>query len=208
MHHQGQLALLAGISIDRLARLVKDPLGSTPDADLRGELRRRRRRRLRPVRRLAKRVRGRLGRAPEATVERVGPAPDPAEQIAAAAARQLRDLRLLRRLVPDAATVVFALQPLAPAAGKALSPEEEELFAILDLLHPGRWPQLKRRLETHWDGYAAQLEEGCRELGVPFVDLARAPYEGWCFVDRVHMTDHGHYSAAALLEEVLSVGVA
>jgi hypothetical protein len=123
--------------------------------------------------------------------------------VAAAAARQLRDLRRLRRLVADGANVVFALQPLAPHTGKELSPEEEELFAILDVLQPNRWPRLQRLLESHWGPYAAMLEQGCADLGVPFADLSRAEYAGWCFVDRVHMTDHGHDLAASVLEEVV-----
>ena len=213
MHHQAQLGVLTSVSIAKLARLVSDPLVTHADVELRRELRRRRRRRLRPylrpARRLSKRIRGRFAAGAGSTVPEAPdahPRADTQELIAGAAARQLRDLRLLRRLVVDRATVIFALQPLAPHTTKALSPEEEELFAILDLLQPGRWPQLRRLLETRWGSYAAMLAEGCREMGVPFVDLSRGEYTGWCFVDRVHMNDHGHDCAAAMLEEVLPVG--
>jgi hypothetical protein len=214
MHHQAQLEVLTGVSIAKLARLVKEPFAGRGDDELRRELRRRRKRRLRPylrpVFRLSKRIRGRFspGVAPAAPSAPDSRQPAGTEEVvAAAAARQLRDLGLLRRLVADGAHVVFALQPLAPHTAKALSPEEEELFEILDVLQPGRWPPLKKFLETRWSEYAALLEAGCRELGVPFVDLSRGEYTGWCFVDRVHMTDHGHDSAAALLEEVLPVGI-
>ena len=47
------------------------------------------------------------------------------------------------------------------------------------------------------------LERGCAELGVPFVDLSQATYTGWCFVDRIHMTDRGYEAAAAAIEELL-----
>ena len=40
-------------------------------------------------------------------------------------------------------------------------------------------------------------------LGVPFVDTSRARLEGWCFVDRAHMTDRGYDAAAEMLEEVV-----
>jgi hypothetical protein len=200
------MARLASVPITRLARLVDDPLGHFRDPALRRELSRRRRkrwsRRLRPLRRLEKRIRGRFSAAAEEPAPR--PAlPEPTTQaFLDAAARQLRDLRLLRRLVPTEARVVFALQPLAPHTQKKLSPEEQDLFAALEVLQPGRWPQLKRLLATHWGEYTAALEEGCAAAGIPFVDLSRGEYEGWCFVDRVHMTDHGHDTAAAMLERM------
>ena len=212
MHHQAHLRLLASVSITRLARMVHEPLAQFGEGALSaGGLRRRRR--------------GADAHAPPAgqpprqarsgalCLGRPGPATgDPpageggghsGEVVAAAAARQLRDLCLLRRLVADEAKVVFALQPLAPHTSKQLSPEEEELFAILDVLQPNRWPQLRRLLETQWGPYAAMLEQGCAEAGVPFVDLSRADYTGWCFVDRVHMTDHGHDLAASVLEQMV-----
>ena len=58
-------------------------------------------------------------------------------------------------------------------------------------------------LETHWGDYAGALQEGCAAAGIPFLDLSRAEYEGWCFVDRVHMNDRGHDVAAAMLERVV-----
>jgi hypothetical protein len=205
MHHEAHIARLANVPITKLARLVDDPLGRLPARRLRRELRRRLAwrlyRRVRPFRRLEKRVRGRFS-APAA--ETAAPAPDAPPDVSAAAARQLRDLRLLRRLVPSEARVVFALQPLAPYTDKQLSLEEEDIFAALDVLQPGRWQRLKRMLETHWGDYAAALEAGCAEAGVPFVDLSRGDYEGWCFIDRVHMNDHGHDLAAAILEPMVT----
>jgi hypothetical protein len=208
MHHQAHLGMLASVSITRLARLVNDPLALFGDRRLRKELKRRRdariRGRLRPVNQAVKRVRGRFAQAAPALPKASPPTQEDAEgMVAAAAARQLRDLRLLRRIVADGARVVFALQPLSPHTGKRLSPEEEELFALLEMLQPNAWPRLKRQLETEWGPYAAMLEQGCADAGVPFVDLSRADYHGWCFVDRVHMTDHGHDLAASVLEEVV-----
>jgi hypothetical protein len=207
MHHEAHMARLASVPITRLASLASDPLGTFGDKALRRELARRRRRRLyrrvRPYRRLEKRIRGRFaGAVPEPAATPSPPEPTP-DTFAEAAKRQLRDLRLLRRLVPAQAKIVFALQPLAPYTGKELSPEEQELFAALDVLQPSRWPQLKRLLETYWGDYAAALEDGCADAGIPFLELSRAGYQGWCFVDRVHMTDHGHDTAAAMLERVV-----
>ena len=47
-------------------------------------------------------------------------------------------------------------------------------------------------------------QEGCASSGVPFDDLSEGEYEGWCFVDRVHMTDRGHDAAAAMLERMVT----
>ena len=210
-YDEGRLRILASHSISELARLAGDPLGRLGDRELRQELRSRRQsrihRRLRRVRRLRKRVRGFLSRgAPE-------PVRAPADSdalldgvVAEAASRQLTCLRLLRRLLPEEARLVFALQPIAWGTGKELSSEERELFDLLDLVQPVRWHRLRSLLETRWPSYSALLDEGCGAVSVPFVDLARGDYSGWCFIDRVHMTDRGYEAAAAALEEVLRDG--
>jgi len=211
MYDEGHIHTLTGFAIPRLARLADDPVGALGDGALRSELRKRRRarlrRRLRPVRRLAKRIRGRFARRLAPARARL-PADMPEEQfdevVAEAATRQLRDLRHLRRLVPGEARVVFGLQPTAWATTKEWSPEEVELFDVLDQIQPLRWKRLKHLLDTRWTSYAAMLEQGCSEGGVPFVDLSRGEYSGWCFVDRIHMTDRGYETAAAVLEEVLT----
>jgi hypothetical protein len=211
MHHEAQLRRLASVSIARLSRLAVEPLTLFEDDELRRELRRRRGRRLRTrfptASQLEKRVRGRFS-------SHIAPptdAPPPEEELdenaimTDAAARQVRDLSLLRGLVPHKARVLFALQPLAPYTGKRLSPEEEELFALLDVLQPNRWPELSHLLETQWGTYAGLLKQGCAEVGVPFIDLGQGKYEGWCFIDRIHSTDRGYDTAAELLEEALSL---
>jgi hypothetical protein len=194
-----------------LSRLAVEPLTLFEDDELRRELRRRRGRRLRTrfptASQLEKRVRGRFS-------SHIAPptdAPPPEEELdenaimTDAAARQVRDLSLLRGLVPHKARVLFALQPLAPYTGKRLSPEEEELFALLDMLQPNRWPELSHLLETQWGAYTGLLKQGCAEVGVPFIDLGQGEYEGWCFIDRIHSTDRGYDTAAELLEEALSL---
>ena len=141
------------------------------------------RRRLRPIRGLVKRVRGRFTRS--------GPRPGPgaaaggharAEQfdavVAQAAARQLRDLRHLRRLVPAEARVVFGLQPAAWSTAKEWTPEEVELFEVLDQIQPLRWKRLKHLLRAAAAAAAAAtLEQGCgARPAFPFVDLSRGDY--------------------------------
>jgi hypothetical protein len=188
--------------VDDLVRLVKTAesggrLSAIGDADLRRELARRLRRRLH---RAQKAEAGKPGRSKKK------PEPDPDDVVETAATVQLRDLRALRRLVPDDADVVFALQPVATQTGKELTDEERELFESLDVMQARttRWPVVKGLLETHWPAYADRLAQGCDELGVPFVDLSRAGYSGWCFVDRIHMTERGYELAASYLQESLT----
>jgi hypothetical protein len=207
-YDEARVRTLTGFSLRRLARLAGDAVGTLDDRALRAELRRRRgvrmHERLKPLRRFRKRVRGKLAPGAPAPADAPPPGGDAlGEVVAEAAARQLRDLRLLRRLARDDAPVVFALQPIAWSTRKKLSPEEKEIFGLLDAIQPLRWSRLKELLERRWGDYAAALERGCAAAGVPFVDLARGDYSGWCFVDRIHMTDRGYEGAAAVLEEVL-----
>ena len=128
------------------------------------------------------------------------------EAVTSAAAHQLRDLGLLRRMVPEAATVVFVLQPYALMVDREPSPEEEEIFAALDLIQGEKWDPVREHIRESWGPYAAELEAGCDAIGVPFLDMAKADLSGWCFVDRAHLTDRGYDAAAAILEEVLPGG--
>jgi hypothetical protein len=189
---------LAARPVRELARLSGNPLATFDDIALLVELGHRLTARLR--RRLAWIRKQPAAPAPRRRKPGRG---SPNEVTASAADRQLRDLRALRRLVPDEATVVFALQPFAAKVEKQWSSEEDEIFAALDVVQGRQWRMMKRLLLTHWDAYAAMLERGCAELGVPFVDLSQATYTGWCFVDRIHMTDRGYDAAAAAIEALL-----
>src|SRR4029079_7315189 len=125
------LRLLSTIPIDvleRLARAGRDPLASASTSELRSEL-----------------LRGLRGRRPEpAGKPKVGKVEDPEAIVESAARVQLRDLRALRRLVPDEARVVFALPPVATHVCKELTEEERELFDALDVMQAnrGRWKAL------------------------------------------------------------------
>lgn len=198
------LRRLLAMPVEELIRLVKTAetggrLAAISDGDLRRELTRRLRRRL-PGSKPSSPSGDRRARSKKK------PEPDPDEVIETAATVQLRDLRALRRLVPDNAEVMFALQPVAPHTGKELTDEELALFESLDVMQARttRWPIVKELLESHWGAYAERLEQGCGELGVPFVDLSRAAYSGWCFVDRIHMTERGYELAASFLHESLT----
>jgi hypothetical protein len=193
------LRRLSAMPVDELERLVKQgrTLEDFSAAELRSELWRR----LRPARKQA--AKPAAGRPPKTRPVKTV---DPEAVVEVASRVQLRDIRALRRLVPDEAQVVFALQPVAPRTGKVLTEEERTLFESLDVMQAGasRWRILSELFETHWDPYAERLAAGCAELGVPFTDLSTAEYTGWCFIDRIHMTDHGYDTAAAFLAEAVT----
>jgi hypothetical protein len=147
----------------------------------------------------------RLNRTPR-TKQQEPPPPDHAETIVATAARrQLRHLRNLRRLVPDDAEVVFALQPIAQHTDKELTDAEAAAFEAIDVVdeETHMW-MFKKLFVTAWPEYVRALSEGCANLAVPFIDLSDATYTGWCYVDRVHMTERGHDIAAAFLLEAMT----
>ena len=196
MFHDSRYRKLAGIPIRTLVAAA-DGAGRFGERELAAELRRR------LVKRARKRFRRRRAATPPARSERRQGVIDEAESVATAARLQLRDLRSLRRIVPAEASVVFALQPTAFGVEKEPSPEERELFAVLDKIQGRRWQERRRLFETQWGAFAAAIERGCAELGVRFVDLARGRYEGWCWVDRVHMTDRGYDAAAEMLETLI-----
>jgi hypothetical protein len=152
--------------------------------------------------------RGRAGRwKPRPRLPRRRPDSDPREDpeaiLAEALAFQLRDLRALRRMVPDEAEVVFALNPFA-LKSKQLTEEEKAILETLEVIHGGggrgdTWALA----ESHWDALVAATAEGCAEIGVRFVNLSDAPYTGWCFVDEVHTNARGYDIAASFLLESL-----
>jgi hypothetical protein len=105
--------------------------------------------------------------------------------------------------------LTFVLQPLANWVRSPAAPEEERLFAELELR--GAFSESYGdvlSLKTH-KAYANRLKMGAEKIGVNFIDFAdvlakRIRNDEWIFVDRIHFTDIGHDIAAnALLKELL-----
>jgi hypothetical protein len=112
-----------------------------------------------------------------------------------------RDLGILVKAFSDTSNIVFAVQPFASAISKMLTPEEEQLFAITDNMQLKHWQMLKTELIQLWPAYVHALENICAELDIRFVDLNRIKYNGWVFVDRVHMNDAGYMQSAHYLAQ-------
>ena len=94
---------------------------------------------------------------------------------------------------------VVVLRGASPAADRIAVLRPTDAGTTLALYEPVAFAEVLAAadLPSVWDA------RGCADAGIPFVDLSRAPYEGWCFVDRVHMTDRGHDTAAAMLERMV-----
>ena len=154
-------------------------------------------------------ARGRAARwkqSPRTPRRRAADEPDDSGSVLAEAfAVQLRDLRALRRMVPDDAEVVFAMNPFALKSGKQLTEEEQAILDALEVIHGGTGRSAAWALaKSHWEGLVAATAEACAEIDVRFVDLTDAPYTGWCFLDEVHMTSRGYDIAAEFLLDSLS----
>ncbi|MBC8394173.1 MAG: hypothetical protein ISS57_11795 [Anaerolineales bacterium] len=114
-----------------------------------------------------------------------------------------RDLRIIDRSLPTSVKVTFIMQPFASASSKELTPEEQRLFNITDNLAGSHWEVLKNDLVELWPSYVHELETMCSELGIAFMDLSEKEFDGWVYVDRVHMTDKGYLQAAQFIAEEL-----
>ncbi len=115
-----------------------------------------------------------------------------------------RDLRVFNTLARGLGVpLYFALQPLATWIDKRLSPEEQEIFALLDKLQGPEWQVLKSGLGLVRDQYFGDLARICAREGVPFCNMNHEPVfreDSWLFVDRVHLTDRGHAADADVLK--------
>lgn len=124
------------------------------------------------------------------------------ERMAVAAARRLRDLRVLVRSVPTGTRVLLCLQPLATTRTRDITPEERARYdfdaPVLGILH--------NAVEENWSAYADLLATGCAELGASFLDLAADRFVGDSFADTAHLTDAGNRQAAELIQAALDGG--
>lgn len=114
-----------------------------------------------------------------------------------------RDLRVFRALANGVgAKFYFVLQPLATWLDKHLSPEESELFKILDAM-PGDWEILAKQIAEVKNEYFADVERITKYMGIPYCNLNLSPEfktNEWLFVDRVHLTDRGCELASEILK--------
>jgi hypothetical protein len=104
--------------------------------------------------------------------------------------------------------VLFAVQPFADPSMRQLHSDERDLISPLGVGASGWWGSTLEFIGDQWRSYIEMLRAGCEEIGVPFGVLEPSEFEGWAFVDRVHMTDAGQQQAARKLLEMMANGSA
>lgn len=102
--------------------------------------------------------------------------------------------------------VSYFLQPCALWVDKVPTPEESELFTLLDAQGGQSWGMLMRYLREVYPTYRQDLRALCAQRGILFDDLNESvPKHGWLFCDRAHLTDEGSAFVAEFIAERLGV---
>jgi hypothetical protein len=117
---------------------------------------------------------------------------------------QMRDLRLISKLINTRTKLIFALQPFSFAIKRSTSTEEKALFAMWDErdgTQEREWKILRTKMIEWWDDYVIGLCNACKEHNIQFVDLNTLKFDGWCFIDRIHTTDNGNEQVARRIAE-------
>ncbi len=119
-----------------------------------------------------------------------------------------RDCEYLQMLAKkNNTTVTFVMQPFIPWLNKSLTPQEINLFALLDQ-EAESFSRVLLELEQCKDEYRHDIERICERVGMRFFDLNSASElkrPNWLFVDRAHFTDEGNDTVAKLLVRELSL---
>jgi carbamoyltransferase len=132
-----------------------------------------------------------------------GPSPTADEAARQALRIQTRDIVLLRRLCQTTTELAVVIQPFALTAKTDLTDEEEHLFDLLFRSKRESYALNKERMTDLWPPYVQKLADACRDQGIHVIDANRCSFQGWCFIDPVHMTDHGYATVADYIEENL-----
>lgn len=123
------------------------------------------------------------------------------EQVLTCFRRDIRLWALLREAMSF--KLYFAFQPMAPWTKKGLTPQEQELFSLLDEgCGQQGWDQISGYLQEQKKDYAADVRRICQEQEIPFLDLNQEPgmaRPDWLFVDRAHLTDLGYQRVSEIV---------
>jgi hypothetical protein len=102
-------------------------------------------------------------------------------------------------------SAIFMLQPFIPWMRKSLTPQESELFDLLDQ-EAGDFSSILSELTEIREKYKQDLKAICVNIGLRFIDLNEASElqePNWLFVDRAHFTDLGNSVIARSIVQYL-----
>jgi hypothetical protein len=109
-----------------------------------------------------------------------------------ALAQLRRDLALLVRAKRPGARILYAMQPTTTLAKPELTLEEQGLIAVHQHYNT-MWRQVfEPHVKALLPAWIEAVATACADLDVPFTDLNRLDYEGWCFCDQGHLMDRGN----------------
>lgn len=114
-----------------------------------------------------------------------------------------RDIRIIKSIAEVLCCQVhFVLQPVATWLNKTLSPQEKELFSILDNHQGAAWYALAHFFRNYQISYTQAIASACADNQIPFLDANKSidlTHSEWLFVDRVHLTNKGYEVLANLI---------
>lgn len=116
-----------------------------------------------------------------------------------ALALERRDLQFIVRACGPAVPVFFALQLFSTLAKPNLTVEEQELFELYRQKDKIWSKVIEPYSVKYLPRYSQSLAQVCADLGVVYTDLNDLDFEGWCFLDHGHLTDHGYRQVAEYL---------
>ena len=116
---------------------------------------------------------------------------------------QCRYLNFMAKAMPNKDRLIFISQPFGEVESKNRTIEEQQLFEISDSMQGSQWELMKSQLVDMWPRYVADLRKFCQAEGIEFYCLDDLQFNGWTFVDRVHLTDNGYGQIARFISSKL-----
>lgn len=116
---------------------------------------------------------------------------------------QTRDISNIRNACGKV-PYLCVLQPFLLSIQKVLSPEEKRLIELAERILRPDWFRMQRDITgKYYPVFVERVKEYCLREKIRCVDLNEEALEGWCFVDSVHLTDHGNREVAKYIAEAL-----
>ena len=118
-------------------------------------------------------------------------------------ARSLKDLNVINIMAQSYGVKIFYfLQPLGNKNRKSLSPEEIELFSVLDEM--GQGSNFLKKIAGSLSQFENTHVDFCRANGIPYLNTQQCvTSDEWLFVDRAHINDKANDLISNAMEQVI-----